>query len=143
VSDEVEPLIRCVGAIIEDARGRLLLVQRSTEPGRGRWSVPGGRVEPGESDSEALRREVLEEVALAVRVGALVGTVRRAAPGGGTFEIFDYRCSVVGGGEPRAGDDAADVRWVSPDEYATLPTVDGLTPTLRKWGVLSTDVSTE
>lgn len=131
-----ERLIRCVGAVIHDADGRLLLVRRATEPGRGRWSLPGGRVEPGESDAEALRREVHEEVGLAVRVGELVGSVRRAAPGGATFEIFDYRCTVDGDTVPRAGDDAADARWVSVADYHGLPLVDGLTDALTAWSVL-------
>lgn len=137
MSDEDGQLIRCVGAVVHDERGRLLLVQRATEPGRGRWSLPGGRVEAGESDSEALRRELLEEAGLAVRVGELVGTVHRPAPGGGTFEIFDYRCHLVGAGELRAGDDAADARWVTADDYSALPTVDGLTTALREWGVMN------
>jgi 8-oxo-dGTP diphosphatase len=136
VTDQSQRLIRCVGAVIHDEHGQLLLIRRATEPGRGRWSLPGGRVKPRESDSAALRREVLEEVGLAVRVDELVGVVRRAAPDGGTFEIFDYSCSVVGATEPRPGDDAADARWVSAAEYRTLPTVDGLTDTLAGWSVL-------
>jgi ADP-ribose pyrophosphatase YjhB (NUDIX family) len=56
--------VDCVGGIVVDERGRLLLVRRGTEPGRGLWSVPGGRVEPGESDAEATAREVLEETGL-------------------------------------------------------------------------------
>lgn len=130
--------IRCVGAVVHDHHGRLLLVRRATEPGRGRWSLPGGRVEPGESDATALRRELLEEVGLAVRVGELIGSVRRPAPGGGTFEIFDYRCAADGPGQAllRPGDDAADARWVSAAEYRRLPLVDGLTEALSAWSVL-------
>ncbi|MGH3991870.1 MAG: NUDIX hydrolase [Pseudonocardiaceae bacterium] len=129
-------LIRCVGAVIHDENGRLLLVRRATEPGRGRWSLPGGRVEPGESDADALRRELVEEVGLRVRVGELVGSVRRAAPGGHTFEIFDYRCAPLDGAALRPGDDAADARWVSAAEYHALRVVDGLTDTLAAWSVL-------
>jgi ADP-ribose pyrophosphatase YjhB (NUDIX family) len=139
-----ERLIRCVGAVIHDNHGRLLLVRRATEPGRGRWSLPGGRVEPGESDAEALRREMQEEVGLPVLVGDLVGSVLRAAPGRGIYQIFDYRCAVadaaVGGPAdaptPRPGDDAADARWVSAAEYGQLSVVDGLTETLAEWSVL-------
>lgn len=131
-----ERLIRCVGAVIHDENGRLLLVRRATEPGRGRWSLPGGRVEPGESDGAALRRELVEEVGLEVQVGELVGSVRRAAPGGGTFEIFDYRCAVAGRTALRPGDDADDARWVCAAEYGTLPLVGGLTETLAAWSVL-------
>jgi 8-oxo-dGTP diphosphatase len=92
--------------------------------------VPGGRVEPGESDAQALVREMAEETGLTVEVGALVGTVVR-----GDFHIADYRCSVVGG-TLRAGDDAADARWVDAAEFAALPLVEGLAETLDGWGVL-------
>lgn len=93
-------------------------------------------MEPGESDEDALRRELIEEAGLVVRVGQLVGSVLRAAPGGRAFEIFDYECTVEGG-ELRPGDDASDARFVTLDEYLTLPVVDGLTPTLTSWGVLA------
>ena len=52
------PLVQCVGAIVTDATGRLLLIQRGHDPGAGLWSVPGGRVEPGETDEQAVLREV-------------------------------------------------------------------------------------
>ena len=51
--------IACVGAIVKDAGGRLLLVQRGHDPEAGRWSVPGGRVEAGETDAQAIRRVVM------------------------------------------------------------------------------------
>ncbi|WP_093083913.1 NUDIX hydrolase [Pseudonocardia oroxyli] len=122
--------VACVGGIAHTGDGRILLVRRRNEPGRGRWSVPGGRVEPGESDAQALVREMAEETGLTVEVGALVGTVVR-----GDFHITDYRCTVVGG-TLRAGDDAADARWVDAAEFATLPLVEGLAETLDGWGVL-------
>ena len=62
-----------MGALAYDADGRLLLIRRGNEPGRGLWSVPGGRVEPGESDAEAVVREMAEETGLVVEPGALVG----------------------------------------------------------------------
>jgi len=138
VPDTSDRPIRCVGAVIHDHDGRLLLVRRATDPGRGRWSLPGGRVEPGESDATALRRELVEEVGLAARVGELVGSVLRPAPGGGTFEIFDYRCTADGPQRNtlRPGDDAADARWVTAAEYHDLPLVDGLTEALAAWSVL-------
>ena len=72
------PRIPCVGALIYDAAGRLLLVQRGREPARGSWSIPGGKVEPGESPHAAVVREVWEETGLDVEPLALVGTVERA-----------------------------------------------------------------
>ncbi|QFG24978.1 NUDIX hydrolase [Actinomadura sp. WMMB 499] len=126
---------RCVGAIVHDRGGRLLLVRRGRPPGAGLWSVPGGRVEPGEDDAAAVARELLEETGLRVRAGALVGTVERDGPGGVVYEIHDYAATVLGG-TPRAGDDAADVRWVAPAELRDLPLVPGLLDALTEWGVL-------
>jgi ADP-ribose pyrophosphatase YjhB (NUDIX family) len=132
------PAIRCVGGLVVDGRGRLLLVLRANEPGRGLWSVPGGRVEPGEADDAAVRREINEETALTVIVGDLVGVVERPAPTG-SYVIHDYRCTPVGG-TARAGSDAADVRWVDAAGFAELERagalVDRLAETLWEWDVL-------
>ncbi len=122
--------VPCVGGLVYDDDGRLLLIRRANEPGRGRWSIPGGRVEPGETDTVAVAREMAEETGLTVVPGALVGRVRR-----GPYVIADYRCTVVGG-ELQAGDDAADARWCSAEDLAQLPLVDELVETLREWGAL-------
>ncbi len=122
--------VRCVGALTYDERGRLLLVQRANEPGRGLWSVPGGRIEPGEDDAVAVAREMLEETGLVVEPGRLIGNVRR-----GPYSINDYRCTVVGG-RLQAGDDAAAVRWCDAAEMAALPLVELLVETLAGWDAL-------
>ncbi len=128
--------VPCVGAVIQDSDGRLLLVRRGHPPNEGAWSIPGGRIEPGESDTEALAREVLEETSLTVTVGPLVGTIDRPGPGGSAvYEIRDYACTVTGG-VLAPGDDATDARWVSGSELAELPLTTGLVETLREWGVL-------
>ena len=127
---EGNPLVPCVGALAYDAEGRLLLIRRRNEPGRGLWSVPGGRVEAGESDAEAVVREMAEETGLVVEPGALVGRVRR-----GPFAIADYRCAVVGG-TLRAGDDATDARWCDAATLTDLPLVPLLYDTLREWDAL-------
>jgi 8-oxo-dGTP diphosphatase len=129
------PRIRCVGAIITDDTGRLLLIQRGHEPEEGRWSLPGGRVRPGESDPEAVAREVREETGLHVEPGRLVGAVERPAPGGAVFDIYDYAAS-VSGGRLVAGDDAADARWIDPGDIDQLALTSGLAETLATWGVL-------
>jgi ADP-ribose pyrophosphatase YjhB (NUDIX family) len=128
-------VVPCVGAIIKDEAGRLLLVKRGHEPGKGLWSVPGGRVEAGESDTEALIREVREETGLIVAPGRLVGRVRR--PGGGDTEldIRDYSATVTGG-NLAAGDDADDAAWAGPGELSLLPLTAGLLDALRGWGML-------
>lgn len=133
------PRIPCVGAVITDQNGRLLLILRGHEPGKGLWSIPGGRIEAGESGPEALVREVLEETGLTVTCGPLLGTVERAGLAGAVVEISDYR-ALVTGGVLRAGDDAAAARWVSPAEAADLDAAGALTSellaTLRSWSVL-------
>jgi len=127
--------IACVGAVVHDDRGRLLLIRRGQEPGRGLWSLPGGRVEPGETDHQAIVREVAEETGLRVRPGRLVGRVARPAPCA-IYDIADYLCEVDGPDEPTAGTDADDARWVNAADYARLPVVQELTEVLTEWGVL-------
>jgi 8-oxo-dGTP diphosphatase len=129
------PRVPCVGAIVKDQAGRLLLIQRGHEPETGRWSLPGGRIEPGESDTQAVVRETREETGLQVTCGALVGSVARPGPRGAVLDIRDYSATVTGG-TLTAGDDAADARWVSPADLAGLPLTSGLAETLTAWGVL-------
>lgn len=120
--------------------GRILLVRRANPPAQGCWSVPGGRVEPGEDDAAATTREVLEETALPVLVGELVGTVERDAPDGSVFVIRDYRCRPVDDAATAAvvaGDDAADVGWFTPAQVRELDCAPGLVEALEEWGVLS------
>jgi 8-oxo-dGTP diphosphatase len=123
-------LTPCVGGLAYDAAGRLLLIRRGNDPGRGLWSVPGGRVEAGEDDAAAVVREMREETGLAVAPGRLIGRVTR-----GRYLIADYACTVLGG-DLRAGDDALDARWCSAADLAALPLVDGLVETLAGWGAL-------
>jgi ADP-ribose pyrophosphatase YjhB (NUDIX family) len=144
VNDHV---VSCVGAIVHDRGHRLLLIRRAHEPGRGLWSLPGGRVEPGETEHEAVVREIAEETGLTVRVLRLAGRVRRPAPGGRVYDIGDYLCEVAEsdaadatdsdtGRTPVAGDDADDVRWVDAAEFARLPVVEGMEVVLREWDAL-------
>lgn len=128
-----------MGGIVVGEDDRLLLVRRGQEPAKGTWSVPGGRVEAGESDGVATAREVLEETGLRVQVGRLVGTVERAAPGGGVYVINDYLCRPAPGADPgavRGGDDAADAAWFTREQVAALETSPGLVDALTGWGIL-------
>jgi 8-oxo-dGTP diphosphatase len=129
-------VIPCVGAVIRDDQGRLLLVKRGHEPGAGLWSLPGGRIEPGETDAEALAREMREETGLEVKPGPLLGAVRRPAGDGDLLDIRDYAATITGG-TLIPGDDAADARWVSAAELDSLAITEGLVETLTSWGVLS------
>ena len=127
-------VVRAVGAVIVDGEDRILLIQRGHEPSAGRWTLPGGRLEPGECDADALRREVREETGLDVDVGRLAGTLERSGPRGTTYAINDYVCRVTGG-TAYAGSDAADLRWVTRAEMAALDTTEQLAELLGEWGV--------
>jgi ADP-ribose pyrophosphatase YjhB (NUDIX family) len=124
-----------VGAIVADGQGRLLMIKRGHEPGAGLWSIPGGRIEPGESDAEAVVREMIEETGLTVEVGRLIGRVQRPGLNGAVIDIRDYAATVTGG-TLRPGDDAADARWVTPAELESLDITEGLIDALTGWGVL-------
>ncbi|QGK68890.1 NUDIX domain-containing protein [Allosaccharopolyspora coralli] len=130
----------CVGAVVHDDQGRLLLVRRANEPRRGLWSLPGGRVESGESDRSAVAREVLEETGLSVTVGPIVGRTT-VHSGSVTYGITDYSCW-SSGETPCAGDDAAAAMWVGSATFATLDAADalteGLAALLRSWNCLPT-----
>jgi len=128
-------VIPCVGAVVTDGQGRLLMIKRGHAPGAGLWSVPGGRIEPGETDAEALAREMLEETGLTVQVGRLLGRVRRPGLNGAVIDIRDYAATVTGG-TLRPGDDAADARWVAAGDLHSLEMTDGLIEALTGWGVL-------
>lgn len=95
-------------------------------------------MEPGETDPEALVRELVEETALTVRPGALCGVARRPAAAG-EYVIYDYACEVVSG-VPNAGSDAAAVRWVDQNAFDALDRdgrlADQLAETLRDWNAL-------
>ena len=110
-----------VGGVVLDG-DRVLLVRRAHPPRQGEWSLPGGKVELGESLVDAVRRELREETGLEVAVGPLVemfDRVHRDDAGRVRyhFVIADYLCDPVGGAL-RAGDDAADVAWVPHAELA-------------------------
>jgi ADP-ribose pyrophosphatase YjhB (NUDIX family) len=127
--------VAAVGAIAVDD-GKILLVKRGHAPSMGLWSLPGGRVEPGETDVDAVRREVAEETGLDVEVGPLAGEVVRPGVGDVVYRIRDYLVTVVEGGDPRAGDDADDVAWVPIDRLGDHDLTDGLLQSLRGWAVL-------
>ena len=128
-------VVPCVGAVVTDGQGRLLMIKRGHEPGAGLWSIPGGRIEPGETDAEALVREMLEETGLVVEVGSLIGSVQRPGLDDAIIDIRDYAATVTGG-TLRPGDDAADARWVDLQDLGSLEITEGLIEALTNWGVL-------
>lgn len=131
------PDIPCVGAVVVDETGRFLLVRRANPPAQGTWSLPGGRVDAGESLEQAVMRELQEETGLSGDLGHEVGIVTRDAPTGGRYVIHDFLVRVVGDAVPEAGDDAAEVSWFSTDELPGLETSPGLLEALREWGLLA------
>jgi 8-oxo-dGTP diphosphatase len=129
------PVVPCVGAVVHDPAGRLLLIRRGHEPGRGLWSLPGGRVEAGESRPEAVVREVREETGMSVTAGEPVGSIR--IPGTGVvFDVVDLACTLTDPDEePVAGDDADEVVFADSATLAGLTCTPGLLDILRGWGV--------
>ncbi len=114
----IAPLVG-VGAVVVE-QGRVLLVQRGTEPAKGKWSIPGGLIDVGESLGEAVAREVLEETGLVVEPIELIELLDRIHRDGDRvryhYVIADYLCRVVGG-TLLAASDADAVRWVERAEW--------------------------
>ncbi|UWZ83228.1 NUDIX hydrolase [Occallatibacter riparius] len=114
----LSPLVG-VGAVIVQ-EGRVLLVQRGREPMKGRWTIPGGLIEIGESLLEAVVRETREETGLDIEPIELVELLDRIHREEGRvryhYVIADYLCRVTGG-TLAAADDAAAVRWVERAEW--------------------------
>lgn len=122
-----QPLVG-VGAIIV-ADGCVLLIKRGKQPLLGEWSIPGGMLELGETLRRAAEREAHEETGLAVRATELLGVFERIVPerssSGDTqrtqyhYVLVDFLCERVAG-EIRAGADAADAKWFTPEELRSL-----------------------
>jgi ADP-ribose pyrophosphatase YjhB (NUDIX family) len=126
-----------VGAVVHDMAGRLLLIRRGQAPHEGLWSVPGGRVEEGESLETAVEREVLEETGLHVSAGKVVGRVRIPA-GEVVYAVTDFVCTLLDVDEqPVAGDDASAVLFADGATLDRLSCTPGLVETLRDWGLLN------
>ena len=118
------PTVAVGAVIVRD--GKLLLVERTKPPGVGKWAVPGGAVDPGETLTVAVTREVEEETGLTVSVGDIAWVGQSIGPGtppAWHFTILDFWATVVGG-TLRAGDDAGRAEWVPIDELAARPMVE-------------------
>jgi 8-oxo-dGTP diphosphatase len=121
VRDPQEAATQAVGAVVLDREGRVLLIRRGKPPGLGQWTLPGGRVERDESNEGAVVRELAEETSVRVRVVAPLGVVvieREEF----RYAIHEYLCALAVDPrtEPRAGDDAAEVRWVARSDVESL-----------------------
>lgn len=125
-----------VGAVLVD-HDRLLLVRRGRGPAQGEWSVPGGKVEVGETLAEAVTRELREETGLEGVCGPLLGWAERIEPEA-HYVILDFAVTLIGDDQATAGDDAAEVAWVALAEVAQLRLVDGLAELLHDNGIIAT-----
>lgn len=130
----MSPVLAASGVVRDDA-GRFLLVQRRYPPEAGRWSVPGGRVEPGETLPQAVAREVLEETGIVVTVGVELWSLTVPTGDGGTYEIHDFLATPAGG-SLRAGDDASDARWCTVRQLRELPLTTDLLGYLTRAGLI-------
>jgi 8-oxo-dGTP diphosphatase len=127
--------IPSVGAVVLKGH-RVLLVRRAHEPSKGKWSIPGGVVELGETLQEAAQREVKEECGVQIEVGDIV-EVRDAIVHDQAGRVrFHYVLIDVEAryrsGELAVGSDAEDARWVSEEELAVYDLTEGLLPVLQR-----------
>jgi mutator protein MutT len=125
----------CVGAIAME-NDCLLLIRRGRGPAAGEWSVPGGRVEEGETLAEAVVRELYEETGVEAVCDQFVGWVERIGDGY-HYVILDFSVTVLDpNAEAVAGTDAAEAAWVPLSEVAEMRLVDGLAEFLHDHGIL-------
>ena len=112
------PIIGVGGVVISD--GRVLLVRRGGPPLQGRWSIPGGSLEVGETLIEGVQRELAEETGIDVRVRTLIEVFERIDRDASGklqyhFVVLDYLCEATQG-TARAGSDVTEVAWAAPAE---------------------------
>lgn len=125
VKIEADTYTDCVGVIC--FRGDdVLLIQRGTAPRKGEWSIPGGRIEAGESQAQAALRELYEETGVRAALGPKIEVIL-ANFEGFHYRLHDYAAEWMSG-EPRAGDDAANAVFTAPEKLDAL----GMWPKTRQ-----------
>ncbi|GLI23276.1 MULTISPECIES: NUDIX hydrolase [Xanthobacter] len=135
---EVRPTLAASAAVF---RGPLvLLARRAANPGAGLWSLPGGRVEPGETVAEAAMRELMEEVGVEAEIVGLAAArdiiVRNREGELKAHFVVLAHAARWRGGEPMPGEEAAEVGWFRPNEVAGLTTTEGLAEVVAKAALL-------
>jgi 8-oxo-dGTP diphosphatase len=120
VSPDLEVVARAAVSVCVLRGESVLLVRRGRQPNCGVWSLPGGKLEIGETAADAARREVFEETGLRCRLGAVVGindVIHRGATGRITHHyLIAVFAATAPQGDALAGDDAQDVRFVALSE---------------------------
>jgi 8-oxo-dGTP diphosphatase len=121
----LHPQLAVSAAVFRD--GKILLVRRARSPGQGFYSLPGGRVEFGESLHTALHREVDEETGLKIEIIGLAGwrEVLPGTTGGGHYLIMSFASRWIGN-EPVLSDEHDDFKWLAPDSLGDLGVTEGL-----------------
>jgi ADP-ribose pyrophosphatase YjhB (NUDIX family) len=124
-----------VGAVVLH-EGHVLLVRRGGRPSSGKWSLPGGLVELGETTAEAVQREIAEECGCAIRLVGICGVIDRIvsdAEGRVRYHyvLVDY-LAYVDSDVIIAGSDAAEACWVPVDRVEELDVTDGLSDMIRR-----------
>lgn len=127
------PLL-CVGAIVV-SDGALLLIRRGHGPAGGRWSLPGGRIERGETVEEAVVRELAEETGLQGVCDQFVGWTELIDEQY-HYVVLDFAVVLMTDDDPIAGSDAAEVAWVPIGSVASHRLTDGLADFLADHGVI-------
>jgi 8-oxo-dGTP diphosphatase len=130
------PQLAVSAAIFRD--GKILLVRRARSPGKGFYSLPGGRVEFGESLHEAVHREVDEETALKIEIVDLAGwrEVLPGTSGGGHYLIMSFAARWIAR-EPVLNDEHDDFRWLAPEAIGDLRVTGGLLEVIQSaWRLL-------
>ena len=132
------PVPAVAAIIVRD--DEILLVKRGSQPAIGKWSIPGGSVEIGETLEEAVKREVMEETGLEIEVGEIAGIHELIVRENGELQfhyvLIDYFAKAKPG-DPVAATDAADCRWVRLSDIGEYDLTATLIDALKKHGLIS------
>lgn len=138
MTEPIRPTLAASAAVFRE--GRVLLARRGFDPGLGLWSLPGGRVEPGETVAQAAAREVMEEVQVEAQVLGVAAvldfiTIDEAGLLKSHFVVIAH-AALWQAGEPQVGEEATEIGWFLPGEVAGLATTRGLSDVVLRAAAL-------